>query len=325
MALIKFFKSDNLKPVIKSKIAWHKVSHAPHKSDVFCKTINSQFNTIPDLPKIKTFPKGLISYLSRKKILKDETLIRLVEHFPENISAKDYDYFIQHRIKLTKYDDDYILNMRKSLRNNNVLPSDESYTELTREAHQIELEKLSNVPSDRKMVIVTGLAGSGKSTYIKQNGLDKDYYIADVDIIKRLLNGDETDQANLNFHNLSQHILQKGLIPEIFNKGKNIVLPTTGMMEYIDRLAVAAKNNGYNVSIVHINTELHSCVERALLRNKTLDKFTDPLFIYKRTKANKNLIAQLKKSDLVDSLSIYENNAEGLRIIYNNKKPVNIL
>lgn len=157
------------------------------------------------------------------------------------------------------------------------------------------------------MVIITGLPASGKSKLIK-NKYNEDYYIADIDIIKSLFPSYEREGKKLNnLHSISRKILQQAIIPKVINQGKNIVIPTTGLEEYLIRLATPAKANGYNVEIIHCSLSPTESIKNILERFEREGKFVDPYFVMLRAPYMEEPFTDLKDSKLIDKMTVIRN------------------
>ena len=95
--------------------------------------------------------------------------------------------------------------------------------------------------ADKKLIFVTGLSASGKSYYISQHFID-DYYVADVDLIKKEFPSyEETGKRTNSLHEVSKHLVYETILPTAILSGKNVVIPTTGLCNFIEKIADFSK------------------------------------------------------------------------------------
>jgi hypothetical protein len=144
------------------------------------------FNLRPNLHKYKTIPKGMIKALYEKKLISEKSIIKLAENFPERVSQDDLNYLISNRVRLTHFDTPEILNNRKKIFDTKpVNIFDPKMAEEKKRVVMLESAILDTKPAEKKMIIITGLPASGKSTLVRDLDLESNFYIADGDIIKQ--------------------------------------------------------------------------------------------------------------------------------------------
>lgn len=220
---------------------------------------------------------------------------------------KDMDYFIDKKIPLTLRDDaNIVLTRYENKHTEPVKTTDKLFIDNHEKILQHEMQALEKVPQEGKMLIITGHSGSGKSTYLNSINNDE-YYVADIDEIKKLFPEYETRKKDNSLHNCSRSILQEEIIPEAIKQRRNIAIPTTGLSEYIVRLATPAKENGYNVKLAHVKVDPNLAMLRVARRYDLEGRFVDPYFITIRKPFLDSQIADFENSDLVDEIEIIEN------------------
>ena len=225
-------------------------------------------------------PKNLIVDYWKKGAVSQDDLINIFCENAGMIHDSDYKYFALNKIKITPYDNEKYLEIRR----NNVLKSrvkigSDYYNKVLSEVIQNEKQKLQNIKAERKMIVVDGLPGAGKSTIINKI-LKKDknaYYTPDSDDIKAMFkevykNGEGAPLV----HKASSHILKQELIPHVLQQGKNFIYQTTGGSLNINKIIQQAKQHGYDVDFIHIATPKHLSVERSVARFDATGRFIDP-------------------------------------------------
>ena len=268
---------------------------APYNTAALCKRFD----------KAGQVPKFYISFLRKMNLLTDEQILEIVEKYPDKIDKFDLDWLIENRVPLTKFDTAKIIENRIACKN--ATEVNEQSKEYLDTILNTEFEKFARTPNDKKMVIVTGLPASGKSQLIERE-FNENYYIADIDIIKTMFPSYEKEGKKLNnLHSISRKILQQEIIPKAIEQGKNIVIPTTGLEEYIVRLATPAKANGYNVEIIHCSTTPAESIKNVIDRFEREERFVDPYFVTLRAPYLKEPFTDLKKTKLIDGITTINN------------------
>ncbi len=125
------------------------------------------------------------------------------------------------------------------------------------------------INKDKRLDVIIGPPASGKSEVLT-NPLSKKYgsHIVDSDRVKPRLVGYEGGKGASKVHKESSDLTEAGFLAQAMLKGDNIVVPMIGKTEdKLQRLALAAKEYGYNVhlSLLHVNPEtaLARATERA--------------------------------------------------------------
>ena len=138
-------------------------------------------------------------------------------------------------------------------------------------------ENINNADKGKKIIIITGRPGSGKSTYIdKQLAGGKGYFLVDADEIKKSLPG--YSEYGANFTHPTSATLARAELESAMSNSANIVYPTTGSAEQIIKLA---QEHGYAVEVVYCDVPEETCVQRAMNRFEEEHRFVDPFFITK--------------------------------------------
>lgn len=225
-------------------------------------------------------PKNLIKDFWDQGALSEEDLVRICTENAGFISESDFKYFALRKIRLTPYDTEKCLEIRRK----NVLAEPVSidsayYKKVAAEVLATETKKLDLIKAEKKLIIVDGLPGAGKSTIIEKL-LKKDknaYYAPDSDDIKKAFTEVYKNGAGASLvHKASGTILKKEILPEVFKHGKNLIFQTAGSSERIHKILEIAKNNGYTVNLIHIVTPDDISVTRAISRFEQTGRFIDP-------------------------------------------------
>lgn len=245
---------------------------------------------------------GLSKIRSNLMSLPHEQLLNFLEKTPEKVNSSDLAYFIKNKIALTKYDTPKIIENR--LRCLEATPYNETDGEYINNIDRIlntELQKLEKAPKGRKIIIVSGIPACGKSEFIKHNYKPDEYYLADVDIIKSLFPAYEKGSKALNnLHKLSQRILHYKILPAVIMQGKNAIVPTTGLNDYVEQIATPAKSYGYSVEQIHIIRDKFEAIKSAIERFEDTGRFVDPFFILLRASQMEKQGNNPEKAGLLD-------------------------
>jgi predicted kinase len=284
-------------------------SSGGNNSDTFNKqpqeclgVFSKEFDTTPDMPEYNILPSMVVQNLP------SNLLISIVENHPCSISEEDYKELIKKETILTKYDTPEILLKRK---NKAEIGNQQVDSGLQEQFAEQYIKDASKYGADKRMLIVMGLPGAGKTTYIENSSIKNDYYVADIDNYREDLfmhyNAGKSDNPDRTFntqpyHNAARQVFQELTLTKILNNGNNVAIPTTGIFEYAKRLAKAGRGNGYKVSLLYLDTPVDIAIRQGLQRAKKTNDFFDPLFVYKRYYQQKDLLEDAKNSKLFDKL-----------------------
>lgn len=225
-------------------------------------------------------PKNMIVDYWKKGAISESDLINI---FCENaglIPDSDYQFFALNKIKITPYDTDKYLEIRH---NDVISPcvkiGSDYYNKVLSEVMCEAKQKLQNIKAQKRMIVIDGFPGAGKSTIINEL-LKKDknaYYTPDSDDIKSMFkevykNG---EGANL-VHKASSQILKQHIIPYVLQQNKNFIFQTTGGSININKIIQQAKKYGYDVDFIHVSTPKNLSVERSIARFNVTGRFIDP-------------------------------------------------
>lgn len=241
----------------------------------------------------------------KKQDISASELVTFLEKYPEKLPSADYKFFVNKNVPLTKYDTPEILQTRQEMMNATSCQYDsKEFLQNKKRVLNQEIEKIKKVPAERKLVFVTGLSGAGKSHYISENYAD-DYYLADVDLIKKEFPSYETKGKRLNtLHEVSKFLLHGSILPTALISGKNIVMPTTGLSDFIKKIAIPAKNLGYTVEVRHIDVPKEKAMQNVVERFERDGRFVDPYFVLKRAQKMQEQTQIYEKAKYVDNVVV---------------------
>lgn len=225
-------------------------------------------------------PENLIIKYFEKGALSETDIINIFSENAGIIPKKDFDYFALRKIKLTPYDNEKCLEIRQKNAMSKELNTDSEYYKTTAsDVIKTELEKLKTIKAEKKLIIVDGLPGAGKSTIITKllKNDSNAYFTPDSDEIKAAFtqiyqNGEGAPLV----HTASGNILKKEILPQVFEQGKNLIFQTSGSTERIHKILEQAKAHDYSVNFVQIETPENISIERAMKRYKKTGRFIDP-------------------------------------------------
>ena len=230
----------------------------------------------PDL----RLPENMLVNNFKRGIISERDLIKICSENAGLIPDTDLKYFALNRIRITPYDTEKYLDIRKTKTNKKrVEVGSQYYNSVLKSVLKNEEEALKNIKADKKMLVIDGLPGSGKSTII--NSILKNdknlYYTPDSDDIKAMFaqvyrNGEGADLV----HRASSTILKKEILPRVFKQGKNLIYQTTGGSVNINNIILQAKKHGYQIDFIHINTPKDLSVQRSISRFEKTGRFLDP-------------------------------------------------
>lgn len=241
--------------------------------------------------------------------IQTKDLTEIIEANPDKISKDDITYFIKHCVPLTHLDNERVICNRLNCLNAEKITEDsEEYKNNYKNILKHEFELLDKVPSEKKLILVTGLPGSGKSFFIEKENLAKNFYIADCDKIKEQFPAYiEDDAKSLNtLHDISKEILHKQILPHALINNKNVVIPTTAYIDYIEILAKFAKMWGYSVDVIYMKTTAENSMKNVIKRFLNGGRWVDPFFAAQRAVHLDSQMMQFKNSNLIDKFTVQE-------------------
>lgn len=225
-------------------------------------------------------PENLIVKYYEKGALSDNDIINIFSENAGIIHQKDFDYFALRKIKLTPYDNEKCLDIRQKNAMSKPLKIDSDYYKKTSvDILNQELEKLEPIKAQKKLIIIDGLPGAGKSTIITKllKNDSNAYFTPDSDEIKAAFKQIyQNGEGAALVHTASGNILKKEILPRVFEQGKNLIFQTSGSTERIHKILEHAKSHGYSVNLVHIETPENISIERAMNRYERTGRFIDP-------------------------------------------------
>jgi len=235
--------------------------------------------------------------------ISDSELVTFLEKYPEKLPYVDYKFFVNNKVPLTKHDTPEILQTRLETMNATSCQYDsEEFLQNKKRVLSQEIEKIKKVPAEQKLVFITGLSGAGKSHYISEN-YSENYYVADVDLIKKEFPSYETSGKRLNtLHEVSKLLLHGSILPTALISGKNVVMPTTGLSDFVKRIAIPAKNLGYTVEVRHIEVSKEKAMQNVVERFERDGRFVDPYFVLKRAQKMQEQPQIYEKAKYVDNV-----------------------
>lgn len=214
------------------------------------------------------------------------------------------------KLKLTKYDTPEIIESRynTAIRGGSLRSADISI-ETLETVSSIQHAQMAGVPRERKLYLITGRAGGGKSTIAKNLKLDKTTFMPDADELKPFLPGYKENGASY-VHEASV-ALNTAAIQEAFSKGINMTIQTTGWEAYIDEIVSQAKQNGYtDIVLIHTDVTAEHSIERATSRAAQTGRTVDPAFIESRTYIDEVVTKFSDPAKGIKEIIVYDNNGK---------------
>ena len=228
-------------------------------------------------------PENMLVDYWKKGAISNEDLIKICTENAGMIPESDLKFFALNKIKITSYDNEKYLEIRKNNYSSNpVKIGSEYYNKVLAETLKAEEEKLSKIKTEKKMIIIDGLPGAGKTTIIKKilgNDPNK-YYTPDADDIKGMFKEVyKNGEGAALVHKASSTILRNEILPKVFDQGKNIIFQTAGESVKIHKIIQEAKNKGYAIGYIHIATPINLSIERSISRFEYTGRFIDPYVV----------------------------------------------
>lgn len=206
------------------------------------------------------------------------------------ISNEDFKYFAQHEFALTPFDNKAIITARKfGVTHENLSINSDYYKNKEIEILQKEFPKLDKAAADRKLLILDGLPGSGKSTAFRNFVKDKSFYATDNDDIKAYFSEYYQNGVGAQtVHKAARNVYKHKILPKALEEGKNIVYQTCGDYESLNRFMQKAHKNGYTIDYINVNTNISKSIKQAMHRHETAGRFMDPYIILAMARRNQN-------------------------------------
>ena len=169
-----------------------------------------------------------------------------------------------------------------------------------------ELQKMLRMSKEKIFYIITGRAGSGKSTLVRSMELNKSCYVPDADCIKPLL--PYYREKGAYYVHKASCIINSANLSEAIKYGVNSVIQTT-TPDYLDGIINDAKAHGYeDIKLIHINVDEDIAIDRCVIREQARGRGFDAEAI--RTKKNVDSIVSTYKNPEkgISELAVYDNN-----------------
>lgn len=287
-------------------------------------------NAFIELLETDNFQEGAIVNALKEGSLTKKEILEIAISQAGRIPQEDLSFLVKNRIPLTAIDNDEILDAR--LYNLITPPLDVNSNSYLLQICKIiknEFAKMDKIQQCKKMVIVTGLPASGKSTLLLM--YRPGYYLADSDELKAQFVEYEGGKGAAVVHEASTKLLENCIMPEATKRGIKIAVPKVGKPKSIERLAKSAHDAGYQVEIIHVNIKQEESVKRTY--NRFLDgvrksgqgRLVDPYIVnsFNNTSTVKmdDLPEYFAKLPYVDSVQIYDNNGKSPVFVKTVKKP----
>ena len=172
---------------------------------------------------------------------------------------------------------------------------------------QNELSKMRNFPSEHKLYIITGRIGGGKSTFVKENQLQKLFYTPDADEIKLLLPG--YNQFGSSYVHKASCTINSANISEALKQGINTVIQTATTINNLDDIIDEALDYNYkDITMIHIDTAEDIALKRAEIRGKLTGRDINPKIITERKYIDDIVPTFTNPNRGLSHLIVYNNN-----------------
>lgn len=153
------------------------------------------------------------------------------------------------------------------------VPSLKSYFDEAVEA--LTVQGMNTFGRESQMILVAGIPGSGKSTYIHNNFNLNEYFLIGIDSVREwfLKNSLVPQVSWLNatessgFYQLLFFEISEKVIHNLMSKNVNIIIDTT-FRSYINGMAQANKVAiyGYDCHVVYLDVDIATATERVIAR-----------------------------------------------------------
>jgi predicted kinase len=154
---------------------------------------------------------------------------------------------------------------------------------------------------NKKMVIMGGLPGSGKSTVAKKNNNFGTEFKIDCDEFKKSIPGYDPNNVTNEVHEASK-VMEKEALDKALRENVSFLYDTTATnAQRIVKLIKDAQNAGFKVVMVYVKVSL----ETSLKRNAARERHVPEAVIYE--KADEIEVAMHIYNDYVDDFIVIEN------------------
>lgn len=222
------------------------------------------------------------------------------------------------KLKLSRYDTPETIESRyqttlSKLKNGTIELEDyqKNYEADLDYLRNLQYDLMGTAKRERKLVIITGRAGGGKSTIAKQLGLEDGYYFPDADDLKAFLPNYKEYGAGY-VHGLSV-ALNTVFVENAFANGLNTVFQTTGWHSYVDEIIKKAVDAGYtDIQLIHTDVTAGNSIKRSFSRAEDTGRTVDPASIETSTYIDFLVEHCFYNQSLnLNKISIYDNNGSG--------------
>lgn len=176
-----------------------------------------------------------------------------------------------------------------------------------------ELTTILNKPKDKILYIITGLPGSGKSTFVRNSFFEKNFYTPDADKIKSLL--PEYREKGAAYVHETSYIINRINISEALERGVNCVIQTSTTPERIDKMINEASSLGYkSINLIHIDIAEDEAIKRCIKRGEARGRVIDIETIKARKYLN-NIVEKYKNyNSCLNKIMVYDNNGSSFEL-----------
>lgn len=159
---------------------------------------------------------------------------------------------------------------------------------------------------DKIAIFMAGLPGSGKSTYIENNPDEFEgcKRIAADELRKEIPGYDGSVESDIKFHEQSVDMAEDAMY-KAFADNTSVVMDAGAINNsYTPRIMNAAKEAGYFIKLVYINTPAHICIERISGRER---KVPSDNVIWKSQRAKSKISVLRDIADDYKEVNYYTN------------------
>lgn len=137
--------------------------------------------------------------------------------------------------------------------------------------------EIQQASKQKRLIIVSGGAASGKNTYISSNHNNSGFLLADSDIVKTKIPGYE--EFGAGFVHSTSASLTTAEVHAALEEGCDIIYPTTGIRAISDTIS-KARSCGYNsIQVVYCDAPKEIRAKRVIKRFEDTNRFVDPYYV----------------------------------------------